>query len=177
MQLRSRGRRVTLVAPAVAGAARAAAVLCSWDGEALQAGAELPAAVRARLTPAELAAAEGAIATWRTERREAARRALVTRAADALRDLATALGDPAAAPRPSGLLAALESHRLRTLIDAHHELGETLRAHAEHLGLLYSVPAAADLSAAADDDPVIIASDHSDTVTVSQWDVARIAKR
>jgi hypothetical protein len=177
MQLRTRGRRVSLIPPATPGAARATGALCSWDADALLAGADLPPAVRSQLAPSDLAAAASAITAWRAERREAARRALVTRAADALRELASALGDPAAAPRPSGLLAALESHRLRTLIDAHHELGETLRAHAEHLGLLYSVPAAADLSAATDEDPVIIASDHSDTVTVSQWDVARIAKR
>ena len=171
MQLRTRGRRVSLVPPAVPGAARAAAALCSWDVDALQAGADLPPALRAQLAPSALTAAQAAISAWRTERREAVRRAVVTRAADALRELATALGDPASTPRPSGLLAALESHRLRTLIDAHHEFGETLRAHAEHLGLLYRVPAAADLSAASDDDPVVIASDHTDTVTVSEWDV------
>lgn len=137
------------------------------------AGTDLTPAIVQRLSPGEAMQARIALERWRAEQAQESRRGQMAQAAadlDRLADLFAAEELTA-----SDLLAAVEQVRLRTVITAWEALGIALRDRARRHGLehLFTPAPRQPLS---DEDPVVIASDESDTQTLSERDAERLRR-
>ena len=137
------------------------------------AGADLTPTIVQRLSSGEAMQARIALERWRADQQQEARRGQMAQAAADL-DRLTALF-AAQELTASDLLAAVEQVRLRTVITAWEALGVTLRDRARRHGLehLFAAPLRAPLS---DEDPVVIASDETETQTLSERDAERLRR-
>jgi hypothetical protein len=137
------------------------------------AGADLTPAIVQRLSSGEAMQARIALARWRADQQQEARRGQMAQAAADL-DRLTALF-AAEEITASDLLAAVEQVRLRTVITAWEALGVTLRERARRHGLdhLFTGLPRTTLT---DEDPVVIASDESETQTLSERDAERLRR-
>jgi hypothetical protein len=136
-------------------------------------GKPIPDALREQLSSSEYMQVRIAIDRWRAEYEQQQIQEQLAHAAHDLERL-TALFQHNDSMIGSDLMAAVEHYRLRAVITAWEALGVALRQRAEKYGAEHLIPLINIKPFTHDDDPVIIASDQSDTQTMSEKDADKL---
>lgn len=134
---------------------------------------ELPAALRAVLDAGEQMQVRIALDRWRQDQEQAQRQEQLANAVTELERI-TAVFNADQGLTGSDLMAAVEQYRLRAAITAWEALGIALRHRAQRFGADHLVPLIKIKQMSDDNDPVVIASDQSDTQTLNADDVERL---
>jgi hypothetical protein len=136
-------------------------------------GDELSVALCELLDVGEQMQARIALERWRREQEQQQHQGQLATAVAELERL-TALFNAQDELTGSDLMAAVEQYRLRAVITAWEALGVALRDRARRYGADHLVPLINLQQLPQDDDPVVIASDQTDTQTLSEADVERL---
>jgi hypothetical protein len=136
-------------------------------------GDDLPEALQALLDPGEQMQVRIALARWRQDQEHEQRQGRLASAVAELERL-TAVFNTDEGMTGSELMAAVEHYRLRAAITAWEALGVALRDRAHRYGAEHLVPLINIKQMHQDDEPVVIASDQSETQTLSEQDVERL---
>ncbi len=134
---------------------------------------ELPESLAALLDPGEQMQVRIALNRWRQEQENKQRQEQLANAVTELERI-TAVFNSDQSLTGSDLMAAVEQYRLRAAITAWEALGIALRDRARRYGANDLVPLIKIKQFSDDDDPVVIASDQSDTQTLHEEDVNRL---
>lgn len=167
--IRVASRRIAIIRTAARGRG---VVLGHITRLAVMRGEELPAAVREQLSASEQMQAGILLDRWRREQELQQQQQQLAAAVADLERL-TALFSTADGVTGSDLMAAVEQYRLQAVVTAWEALGVALRERAqrhgaEHLVSLLTMPVRED------EEPIVIASDQSDTQTISEDDAAQL---
>jgi hypothetical protein len=141
--------------------------------EDAQHGKPFPDSLREQLSSSEYMQARIAVDRWRAEYEQQQIQEQLAHAAHDLERLTT-LFQHNDSVMGSDLMAAVEHYRLRAVITAWEALGVALRQRAEKYGAEHLIPLINIKPFTHDDDPVIIASDQSDTQTMSEKDADKL---
>jgi hypothetical protein len=177
--VRAKGRAIAVVRSATAQGGRTVQRVVGRLSRAQALAGELPSPLRAALSDSEAMQLQIALVRWRRDDDLERRGQRLAQAAQELEALAELFAGGDELSSASELMAAVEQYRLRSVVAAWQALGHALRQRARRHGLEALFDRVADTAPAAaqaDDDPVVIASEHADTATLSQRDAERLRR-